>query len=41
MMKTSYTKKISLKTIIALLILTGACMALVTYQFVEWPSQEG
>jgi DNA-binding beta-propeller fold protein YncE len=40
MVKTSYTKKTALETIIVLLLLTGACIALFTYQFVEWPSQE-
>ena len=39
-MKNTYSKKTSLKTIIVSLILICACIALVTYQFVEWPSQD-
>jgi DNA-binding beta-propeller fold protein YncE len=40
MLKTSCSRKTPLKTIIVLLLLTGACIALLTYQFVEWPSQD-
>ena len=39
MMKNTYSKKTALKTIIGLLILTCACIALLTYEFVQWPSQ--
>jgi len=39
-METIFSKKSALKTFLVLLIVTGACIALLTYQFVEWPSQE-
>ena len=39
-MKNTYSKKTALRTIITLLILTTACIALLTYEFVQWPSQD-
>ena len=39
-MSNSFSKKNALRTIIVLLVLTGACIALLTYEVVEWPSQD-
>ena len=39
-MENTYSKKTALRTIITLLILTTACIALLTYEFVQWPSQD-
>jgi sugar lactone lactonase YvrE len=39
-MKNICSKTTALKTILMLLILTTACIALLNYQFVQWPSQD-